>query len=194
METFQSFTEKLGLTAKQPEQVSWCLNIINCSQNILTWIKENPWSCVCLLLVCVFLIWFCRKYNVNVTKKKKPRINKTENFCRTVVEKMFNQKFPSVRPDWLNNQKTQKNMEIDMYNEKLKLGFEYNGVQHYEYNKFFHKSFADFEAQVERDKAKKEICEQNGVKIIYIPYHIKKDRIKDFIVAECKKEGVPLPK
>lgn len=190
-----SFTEKLGFTTvKQPEHVSWFLNIVNCSQNIISWVKENPWTCICLIFLCICLIWFCGKYSVNVSKKKKKRINKTENFCRSIVEKMFNKRFPSVRPDWLNNQKTQKNLELDMYNEQLKLAFEYDGQQHASFNKFYHKTIEDFNDQVERDKFKNDVCEKNGITLVRIPHSISKDKMKDYIISECKRKGITLPK
>lgn len=193
MDQFKTFTDYLGITQKQPEKISWCLNIINCSQNIITWIKENPWTCVFLVILSGFLFWFCTKYSVNVTKKKKPKINKTENFTRSVVEKMFNQQFPSIRPDWLNNSESGRNLEIDMYNEKLKLGFEYNGEQHYKYNKFFHNTIEDFEKQKEHDAKKHEICKNNGITLISIPYTIKKQDIKNYIIKECERKNIKIP-
>lgn len=197
MEQVKSFTDYIGLTSqsiKQPEQISWCLNIINCGQNIITWVKENPWTCVFLILISLFLFWFCTKYNIKIDKKKRPRINKSENFCRSVVEKMFNQPFPSVRPDWLNNSETGKNLELDMYNDKLKLAVERDGEAHYKYIPFFHKSVEDFEKQKDRDRVKDELCKKIGITLIRVPYHIKKDKLKEFIIGECEKKGVKVPR
>lgn len=193
MDNIRTVTDYLGITHKQPEQISWCLNVISCGQNILTWIKENPWICLITFLGFIFLFWFISRYNVNVSKRKRPRINKTENFCRSTVEKMFNHQFPSVRPDWLNNSDSGKNLELDMYNEKLKLAFEYDGAQHAKFNKFFHKSMEDFEKQKERDRTKEEICKNNGIKLIRIPHHIKKQNIKQYILDECDKNGICVP-
>lgn len=192
MDQIRTFTDTLGFTSKQPEHISWVLNIVNCGQNILTWIKTNPWMCLCLVITCTLLFAFCGKYNVKISKKKKARINKTENFCRTTVEKLFNKPFPSIRPDWLNNQETNKNLELDMYNDTLKLAFEYNGVQHYKYNKFFHKSIEDFEKQQKRDVFKEQVCKDNGITLISIPYHIKKENIEAFIKQECKERKIPI--
>lgn len=126
-------------------------------------------------------------------KKKKKKINKTENFCRSVVEKMFNRPFPSVRPDWLNNNNSGKNLELDMYNRDLNLAFEYDGIQHYKFNKFFHKSEEDFKKQQERDVYKKEVCKQNGISLICIPYTVKKENMKEYIINECKKQNIKIP-
>lgn len=192
MEHIRTLTDTLGFTTKQPEQISWCLSIMNFSQNIILWIQNNPSFCVMVICLSVIIYLFCKYYNVkfNVTKKKKPKINKSENFCRMTVEKLFNKPFPSIRPNWLNNQKTQRNMELDMYNDNMKLAFEYQGIQHYEFNKFFHKSLDDFEKQKDHDKVKKEICKNNGVTLIDVPYHIKKEKMKDYIINECKKNNI----
>ena len=54
--------------------------------------------------------------------------------------------------------------------EDLKIAFEYNGKQHYEYIPFFHKTFEEFESQKKRDLEKREISLQQGVILIEIPF------------------------
>jgi len=61
-------------------------------------------------------------------------------------------------------------LEIDCYIPELKLGFEYNGKQHYEHIEFFHKTTKDFEAQKNRDIEKLKRAEHKGIKIITIRY------------------------
>lgn len=70
------------------------------------------------------------------------------------------------RPEWL------KRMEIDVYVPELKLGFEYQGIQHFRPVDFFggEKTYI---AQVQRDKLKKEICDDQNVALIYV-YHDEK--------------------
>jgi hypothetical protein len=71
--------------------------------------------------------------------------------------------FHHYRPDFL------KGLEIDVYIEELKTGFEYQGIQHYQPLKHFggEKSHADLKS---RDKLKKRICEEFGIKLCYITY------------------------
>lgn len=61
-------------------------------------------------------------------------------------------------------------LEIDCYIPELKLGFEYNGKQHYEHIEFFHKTTKEFEAQKNRDVEKLKRADNKGIRIITIRY------------------------
>ena len=68
--------------------------------------------------------------------------------------------FIKIRPNWIKN-KEGNNLELDFYNKKLKLAFEYQGIQHEKYEPFFHKGdINNFYKQQEHDRIKKEICEK----------------------------------
>ena len=101
--------------------------------------------------------------------------SKPENECRDIIESLTNSEFPKRRPTFLNR------LELDGYNEKLRIAFEYNGIQHYHYfPQFFHnKEIKYFFYQICRDKIKRYLCEQEGIYLITIPYHITNK--KDFI-------------
>ena len=47
------------------------------------------------------------------------------------------------------------NLEIDCFNEELKLCIEYNGKQHYEFIKFFHRNEDNFIKRQRDDLIKK---------------------------------------
>ena len=67
---------------------------------------------------------------------------KREEQCRLIFQSIFKRKkFPKVRPTFLRNPKTNRCLELDGYNKKLKLAFEYDGYQHYIYPNKFHKSY-----------------------------------------------------
>lgn len=105
------------------------------------------------------------------------KLSKGEKECMEAAYRIFGVKFHTVRPDWLKNPLTGRNMELDIYNEQYKLAIEYNGIQHYKYTPFYHRNgIKDFEAQKARDITKKKLCEENGVYLITIPYTCK---IKD---------------
>src|SRR5690606_32389304 len=75
------------------------------------------------------------KKNKQIAKtsdKSTSHYNKSENECRRVLQNIFiGYKFPNVRPDFMENNRTKRCLELDCYNEKLNLALEYNGKQHY---------------------------------------------------------------
>lgn len=80
------------------------------------------------------------------------------------------------RPEFLKNPKTGRCLEIDAYFPDLKLGIEYNGIQHYKFPNHLHldtpEGRKDFDDTLERDRQKILLARENGVKIISIPYHV----------------------
>lgn len=77
-----------------------------------------------------------------------------------------------MRPDWLINPSTGYKLELDCYNEELKLAFEYDGELHDKDVDFFKNSSSQ---QRERDIIKDGLCKQHGIKLIRISY---KDKYK----------------
>lgn len=65
--------------------------------------------------------------------------SKGENISTYVLEKIFKKPFLNCRPNFLNNDVTGRNLEIDCYNDELQLGVEYSGIQHYIYTEYFTK-------------------------------------------------------
>ena len=113
--------------------------------------------------------------------RRGPRYNKTEEICRSIIERMYGRPFPSVRPDFLKNPRTGKNLELDCYNPELRIALEYNGQQHYKYTKYFHRSKQQFYAQVHRDDWKRKKCREYGIKLIEVPYWVREDKLENFI-------------
>lgn len=121
-------------------------------------------------------------------KKEKP-ISKGEFICKEMLEKTFNKPFTSIRPIFLKNPKTGKNLEIDCYNEELKLAIEYNGQQHYRVTNRFHKSEQDFISQVDRDDFKKKKLKEMGITLISVPYTVPYDLIPSYLLKKLLKKG-----
>lgn len=94
---------------------------------------------------------------------------RSETSVYYMVNKLFEDKEVVVthhlRPDFLDG------LELDIYFEYNgnKVGIEYQGKQHFEPIEYFggEESFKDV---VERDKRKKNLCEKNGVQLIYYNY------------------------
>jgi hypothetical protein len=76
-------------------------------------------------------------------------------------------KFPSGKYQFLKNPDTGFPLG---YNEKLKLGFEYQGIQHYKFTNHFHRTKERFKKNQERDKFKYKKCVELGIILILIPY------------------------
>lgn len=107
--------------------------------------------------------------------EKAVKISKYENICKNVLENIYNKSFIKVRPDFLRNPSTGENLELDCYNEELKLALEYNGKQHYFFTPEYHKSYSDLYYQKCRDDYKKIACKNNGIKLIVITNSINED-------------------
>jgi len=107
--------------------------------------------------------------------------SKGEQECKRVIEEITQKPFIKHRPDFLKNEITGKNLELDCYNDELKLAIEYNGIQHYEYTPVFHKTRDSFYNTKYRDKMKATLCHENGIKLIVVPYTVKLQDIKRYI-------------
>lgn len=130
----------------------------------------------------------------SATAKAKPAgtytNNKAEEECRAIFQKTFRASFPPVRPDFLKSPKTGRNLEIDIYNDDLKIACEYNGPQHYKYFPMWHKTKNDFYSQVKRDDWKRRKMKEHGIRLIEVPYWIKSNRLEEYIKGELRKKGI----
>jgi hypothetical protein len=107
---------------------------------------------------------------------------RSEEICRAIFEKIFNNKFPKYRPNWLKNSRNNQ-MELDGYCSDLKLAFEYQGQQHFKKVNKFNKNL---NSRKEDDLKKKNLCILNNVTLIEIPYTVKQKDLPAFIISECQ--------
>ena len=128
--------------------------------------------------------------NTKSVKKRKSIPKKHETRCRIILENLFKSPFISIRPDFLKYPKTGKNLELDMYNEDLKLALEYDGVHHRKFTEFFHKTEQDFFNQQDRDQFKEERCRELGIILIRVPDTVKYDDLEEYIKNELDKKGI----
>jgi len=94
---------------------------------------------------------------------------KTEELVYNIVKTLYRnyQVIYQYRPFYLSTERGQ--LSYDVYICGMKIAIEYQGKQHFEPIEYFggEKHFAH---QVERDKLKKKLSEENGVNLIYVNY------------------------
>jgi hypothetical protein len=158
--------------------------------------KYYRWELFAVLSFIVFIVCYFLKenneykglyYDTSLINKKKRGTKKHETECRRILESKFKLPFSSVRPNFLKNPKTGKNLELDMYSPHLKLALEYQGAQHRTYTPFFHKSIDDFNSQVERDNYKKQKCIDEGIDLICVPDTVKYEDLASYIDKELRR-------
>ena len=117
----------------------------------------------------------------------KSSMSKGEQKCKEFMEFITGKKFDKVRPDFLTNPVTGHALELDMFNEELRLAVEYNGKQHYQFNAMMHQNNRDrFQNQQYRDLLKKQMCEQHNIRLIEVPYTVPENKIPEFLFDRLK--------
>lgn len=124
--------------------------------------------------------------------KGPPKDSKGEIECRRVLQSIFGRPFHKARPNFLSNPVTggNFNLELDCFDEDLRIAVEYNGAQHYKYIPYFHRNKEAFMNQKYRDDMKRRICKEHGILLIEVPYTIKLENIRSFIQNELKKNRI----
>lgn len=163
---------------------------------IASWWEKNGFTLIVIgsilfILVCWIMGWKPKKgragnlqdyigdmFDDKPRRKRNPK--KTEERCREIVEDIFQRPFPSMRPDFLRNPETNRNMECDLMNQDMRLCIERNGEQHYKHVEHFHTE-GDFGRQIQRDKLKQSLLHKNGYTLITIPYTIHYDVLDQYI-------------
>lgn len=100
----------------------------------------------------------------------------SETILYYIVRKLFPEYtiYRHYRPKFL------KGLELDIYIEEIKVGIEYQGIQHYKPIKHWGGQEALTKLQ-ERDSLKKELCKNNHISLIYFEYY---EGLSDPIILE----------
>ena len=127
--------------------------------------------------------WNARVDTIKVSWCPECSASVTENLCREVFEEIFQKPFPRSRYNWLKNDKTDKNLELDGYCAELNIAFEYQGIQHYEEVKAFKINDLRLKDIQYRDSLKINICKSLNIKLIVIPTitYRSKDNVRKII-------------
>lgn len=143
--------------------------------------------------------WICRRnaehrWVASITDRAKKdsgcpfcaiKLNVQETKMYEIVKSLFRPLEVKYRfkPKWL------KRLELDVYVPEFRLGFEYQGAQHFKPIDLFGGEQAFIE-QVKRDKLKRRTCERKGVSLIYIYYD--EEVSANLIVRKIEDAGLKL--
>jgi len=113
----------------------------------------------------------------------------SEEAVRAIIQKLTGKEFKRTYPTWLRGRSRSRGLQLDGYNEELKLAFEYQGRQHYIPVPTFggQKAFALIH---QRDERKRVTCYRKSVTLIRVPYW-KKD-VEGFIRTKLLQAGFQL--
>lgn len=124
------------------------------------------------------------------SNRKTTPSSKKEEACRRILENIYHRPFNSHRPDFLKNPITNKNLELDCYNEDLKISLEYDGGQHSKYTPAFHGDNKwNFIYQVRKDDFKNKVCKEQNITLIRVPHHIPEYKLEEYIKDKLRKAG-----
>ena len=107
--------------------------------------------------------------------------SKREAICCKIIEEIYQKPFHKIRPNFLKNPLTGYNLELDCYNDELKIAIEYQGEQHYKHPNYTGQTFQQFIYQVQKDKYKVDACDRNGVYLITVPYNVPDCMLRKYI-------------
>jgi len=123
--------------------------------------------------------------------------SKSEAFAVAELERLTGAKLRTVNPSWLRwrNPFTGKTsrLELDGYNEKLKIALEFSGPLH---TKWFPEteSYKEYITRVMKDESKKEICKKHGVCLIVLDMSLPRRHYRDYLASrlyDCGKCARP---
>lgn len=106
--------------------------------------------------------WSAVKNHLRWCPKCSPNKLIGESLTRLILEHLLELKFPSVYI------KEMEGLQLDGFNSRERIAFEYQGYQHYTENTHFHKNEERFKSQIERDNHKKNLCKKNKIILIEI--------------------------
>lgn len=116
-----------------------------------------------------------------------------EQRCKKAVEQIFKKDFKKVRLDGMRGLGG-KPLELDVYNEELKLAIEHQGVQHFKDKKYF--GLNRYARQVEHDQRKIEYCKSNGITLIQIRQFgeiTSENDFKSILKSACEANQISIP-
>ena len=110
-----------------------------------------------------------------------------ETITREIMNILFNAEFTKQSPVCL------QGLKLDGYNENLKIGFEYDGKQHYSFSERYHVTQDRYEVQKQMDIKKNKLCEENKITLVRVPYFVKNKNILKYLRNELTSKHIKIP-
>lgn len=122
-------------------------------------------------------------------KKRKPQRSKKEGLMQHVLNELLPEAefVDNGYYSWLVSPRG-ASLQLDRFYPDLNIAFEFNGRQHYEFNRYMHKDQEAFEYLQECDAKKRKDCKRRGVTLITIKYN--KTITKEYMLKRFKQAGV----
>lgn len=129
-----------------------------------------------------------KKQKINKIKDldKHPR-SRSEAEAIRILESCTGAKFPTVYPKWLVWRG--HTLELDGYNEKLKLAMEFSGPLHTKWNPTY-ESYLIYFGRIVRDVVKRRLCKKHGVFLIVIDMSIGSKHWSNYILSRLFDVGM----
>ena len=179
--TDEGIDEQLRLHERPIKRISSCTGK-NADDNTMEWL--------CLVPNCDHKWNACVGNILRKTGCPKCPSGRSERMCMTLIHDITNHEFVKIRPTWL-KYTSGHNLELDGWNEPLKIAVEYNGIQHYEYTTHFHRTDDALHEQRARDEFKKEKCNELGITLICVPYtydYTNESGMRNFLIGELRRD------
>jgi hypothetical protein len=112
---------------------------------------------------------------------------------RAALEQLTGKTFVKILPSWLRNPLTNRALEIDAWNEELKLACEFQGYQHTTFPNCFHKTYDEFERQQQRDKFKAKTLHSLGIRLLEVPHTVAASEIPSFLAGKLSEWNLLWP-
>lgn len=119
-----------------------------------------------------------------------PRTKSEANVIR-ILEEITGAKFPTVNPDWLVWRGS--TLELDGYNEKLRLALEFSGPLHTKWTPSY-ESYDRYISRVIKDMVKVRMCAKRGVDLIVVDQNLPRHHIRAYLESRLYDFGrIPRP-
>jgi hypothetical protein len=115
--------------------------------------------------------------------------NSRENLMRRSLEALLGVPCPKARPALLRNPATNRCLELDSWCETLKLGCEFQGIQHSQYPNPVHTTRSQFEAQAKRDALKQRLCSAQGLCLVLVPHTVTRQEMGAHLESRLRELG-----